>query len=467
MKTNVAVKRPPVLTHEAGPAEPHQKPIQELERAVASCLLGEDTFYEDGGSVKDRITALATSCNPILVSDLAIKARNKWRLRHAPLQLVLGLLQQNNKPKMNTKTIFDVPPGLISHTISQVIQRPDEMAELLAMYWANRNPTEPKKIPAQLKKGLAAAFPKFDAYQLAKWNRDGAIKLRDVLFLCHAKPQTPEQAELWKQLINKTLPTPDTWEVALSSGADKKESWERLINTNKLPYMALLQNLRGMMEVGVGQNVVGEYLLKGAEKSKALPFRYLSALRACPQLAEHIEKAMLKSLNGSLIKIPGMTYIVVDVSGSMDAPLSDKSTVSRLDAACSLAVMAREVCESVRVFTFSERLKEVANYRGLALVNEIHASQNHGGTYLGRALEVLKKNSTLSPARVVIVTDEQSADGGVQSEFMPGTLGYVLNVAVYKPALKTGKGWTRINGLSEQFMSWVVENEGLDKGNKE
>jgi len=41
-----------------------------------------------------------------------------------------------------------------------------------------------------MKKGLAAAFGKFDAYSLAKYNSDGAaIKLRDVLFLTHAKPK--------------------------------------------------------------------------------------------------------------------------------------------------------------------------------------------------------------------------------------------------------------------------------------
>ena len=46
--------------------------------------------------------------------------------------------------------------------------------------------------PAAMKRGLARAFLKFDEYALGKYNRDAAVKLRDVLFLCHAKADTPD-----------------------------------------------------------------------------------------------------------------------------------------------------------------------------------------------------------------------------------------------------------------------------------
>jgi len=59
-----------------------------------------------------------------------------------------------------------------------------------------------------VKKGLATAFPKFDEYQLAKYDRGGPIKLRDVLFLSHAKPRNAEQAGVWKKLIWGRLAVP-------------------------------------------------------------------------------------------------------------------------------------------------------------------------------------------------------------------------------------------------------------------
>ena len=115
-------------------------------------------------------------------------------------------------------------------------------------------------LSGQVKKGLAAAFPKFDEYQLAKYDRGGPIKLRDVLFLCHAKPRDGAQAAMWKKLIAGTMITPDTWEVALSAGTDKREAWERLLREQKLGALALLRNLRNMHEAGVSDKLVASAL---------------------------------------------------------------------------------------------------------------------------------------------------------------------------------------------------------------
>jgi len=94
---------------------------------------------------------------------------------------------------------------------------------------------------------LAKAFGKFDEYQLAKWdNKKSTVKLRDVLFLCHAKPANPEREDLYKRLVAGELKTPDTWEVGLSAAKtpdQKKEVWERLISNNKLGALAFLKNL--------------------------------------------------------------------------------------------------------------------------------------------------------------------------------------------------------------------------------
>jgi hypothetical protein len=43
------------------------------------------------------------------------------------------------------------------------------------------------------------------------------------MFLVHPKPKDKDQEEVFKKLANNTLESPDTWEVALSAGADKKE----------------------------------------------------------------------------------------------------------------------------------------------------------------------------------------------------------------------------------------------------
>lgn len=105
-------------------------------------------------------------------------------------------------------------------------------------------------------RGLGDAFPKVSAYQLAKYNRRNPVKLRDVLFLSHAKPKDDEQKAVWKQLVDGTLPSPDTWELELSAGKDKRETWTRILNEKKLGALALLRNLRNMTEAQVDDALI-------------------------------------------------------------------------------------------------------------------------------------------------------------------------------------------------------------------
>ncbi len=66
--------------------------------------------------------------------------------------------------------------------------------------------------------------------------------------------------------------------------------------------------------------------------------------------------------------------------------MSAKSEMRRLDAACGLAVLAREICDEVEIFTFSNEVKKIPPRRGFALRDAIVASQPHGGTELGKAV---------------------------------------------------------------------------------
>lgn len=212
MKTNVKRKNTN-RTHEGAPASMINAE-QMLRRSVLACMLWEDEFYEDGMEIAQRIKALRHVVKAETLADLAIEARNKYKLRHVSLLLLRELCRHTGKESVKVHEVFP-----------QVIMRADELAEFLALYWKEGR----EKLAACAKKGLAKAFVKFSAYDLAKYNRDNAVKLRDVLFLCHAKPKDEAQAETWKQLVDGKLQAPDTWEVALSAGADKRETWERLM----------------------------------------------------------------------------------------------------------------------------------------------------------------------------------------------------------------------------------------------
>jgi len=423
-----------VRTHEGAPARLISYEMQ-LRRSVLACLLWENQFYEDGVEIASRIAELVPKVAAEKVAALAVEAREKMKLRHAPLLLVREMARHATHR------------GLVAKTLARVIQRADELSEFVAMYWKDgRVP-----LSAQVKKGLAAAFPKFDEYALAKYNRDAPIKLRDVLFLSHAKPRDEAQGEVWKLLIAGELTAPDTWEVVLSSGANKRETWERLLRERKLGALALLRNLRNMREAGVDESLVLA-AIGAMNTARVLPFRFLAAARYAPQWEEALEQAMLKSVAGQE-KLAGKTVVLVDVSGSMTAPLSQRSEMQRTDAAYGLAVLLREIGERVAVFSFSDSLVEVPARRGFALRDAIANSQRHNGTQLGKAVTELNEaslNQNHGYDRLIVITDEQAHDT------VPGPRGngYVVNVASYKNGVGYGR-WTHIDGWSESVVEYI------------
>ena len=418
-------------THEGAPAAV-LTPEQALRRSVLTCMLWEDEFYEDGVTVAQRIRELVPQVAAATVAALAVEARTAFKLRHVPLLLVREMARHSTHR------------ALVAETLHRVVLRADELAEFVAIYWAEgRVP-----LSAQVKKGLAATFVQFDEYALAKYDRAGAVRLRDVLFLCHAKPVDAAQAALWKRLVAGELATPDTWEVALSAGGDKRAHWERLLAEHKLGALALLRNLRNMQDAGVdGAAIVAG--LDSMRTDRVLPFRFLAAARYVPQLEEALERAMLRSLAGAP-KLPGRTVLLVDVSGSMVASLSRRSQMLRTDAAYGLAVLLRELAEQVNIYTFSNGLVAVPPRRGFALRDAMEHSQPHAGTQLGASLRGVREPYD----RVIVITDEQSAD----RVDAPEGKGYMVNVASAKNGVGYG-AWTHIDGFSEAVIDYIREAE--------
>jgi hypothetical protein len=419
-------------THEGASAR-HISPELQLRRSVLACMLWEDQFYEDGVAIAGRIRELVNKVPADKVAALAVEAREKMKLRHAPLLLVREMARLASHRH------------LVAETLMRVIQRADELAEFVALYWSEGK----QPLSAQVKKGLAAAFTKFDEYALAKYNRATPVKLRDVLFLCHAKPVDSAQAALWKKLVDDVLTTPDTWEVALSAGADKREAWERLLRENKLGALALLRNLRNMAEARVDEQLVIQGLGR-MKTERVLPFRFIAAARYAPQWEANLEQAMFKSLEGQP-KLPGKTVLLVDISGSMDVLLSGRSEMRRNDAAYGLAVLLREIAEKVSVYSFSDSLVRVPNRSGFALRDAINQSQPHSGTYLGKALGDITEDYD----RLIVITDEQSHDPVPN----PKARGYLINVASYKNGVGYGN-WTHIDGWSDSVIEYIRASEG-------
>ena len=420
-------------THEGAPAR-HINAEQELRRTLMACMLWEDGFYESGKTVADRIAELVPKVAPAKVAEMAVEARSQMYLRHAPLFLVREMVRhETHRP-------------FVRATLAAVIQRADELSEFLAIYWKDKK----QPLAKSVQRGLADAFVKFNAYQLAKYNRDNPVKLRDVLFLSHAEPKNDEQGAAWKQLIDGTLPAPDTWEVAITACGKNKEKkaaeWKRLVAERKLGAFALIRNLRNLTQNQVGDKEIRAALTE-AKADKILPFRFLAALNYAPQFASELEAMMLRNLR-EVDPFEGTTVVLVDMSGSMSAQISDKSEMTRRDAAIGVAIAARELSESSRVFAFGTVVKEVPAYRGLGLRDAIMKANVGGSTNLGDAVRFVNRQAEYD--RLIIVTDEQSHDevGG------PKGRGYVINVASNQNGVGYGP-WMHIDGWSDRVLDYI------------
>jgi hypothetical protein len=446
-KTKIA---PTVTTYEGGKAVPFS-PDVELERAVMACFLWEDGFYESGESISNRIIKLVSQIKDIdRVIEIGKKAKDEG-IRHAPLLIGVALAYVYRNKDTN---------GKIKDYIYDVIRRADELSEILAI-WKKINGDKLKPISKSVKKGVAKAFDKFNEYQFGKYKKtDKDISLRDAMFLTHPKP-TQEKKELYKKIANNELATPDTWEVALSSGADKKATFERLMKEKSLGALAFLRNLRNMYESGVDEQLINRY---GMEISleKIFPFRFVAAWRAINNKTSRIPDFLYR-IDETLSEyhLDGKTLIFIDVSGSMEDYLSAKSDITRMDAAATIGAIASKICESYDVVTFSDKCCCVSVGKDIYdNIKKIIHSQQHGGTYLWRSLKEWLQTSHKQYDRLIIITDEQVHDSYPREISLPRK-GYIINVGVYQYGIDYPKDspLVRVNGFSEGVLKYIINYE--------
>lgn len=360
------------VNHEGAKA---YKMTPELELYTAVVTTGIDnSFYESANVRLKRVKELIKVCNPEFVAKLAVYTRSQMHLRSIPLVLVVELA----KAAQGTATV--------SRAVSRVIMRADEITELLAYYQIANGRNGNKKLnrlSKQVQKGLALSFNNFDEYQFAKYNRAGEVKLRDALFLVHPIAKDENQQVLFNKIAKNELATPYTWETELSAlgqlrftNADEKRAtfaakWSELVASKKLGYMALMRNLRNIIEAGVPvhtMQMVCEQLAneRAVANSKQLPFRYLSAYREVLKMKSQYTSMVLNALEEAVVhsaqNLKGFGYntsvvIACDVSGSMQQPVSKNSTVQLYDVGLMLGMLMQSRCKNVVSGMFGDTWK--------------------------------------------------------------------------------------------------------------
>lgn len=292
-----------------------QDPELELASLVTTSLV-QDKFYRTANDEVDRLIDLLSAVDPYYAAQAAVYARNQDGVRSITHVLAAELVHRV-KGEEWTKNFLNA-----------VIRRPDDATEIVAYYIAKYG----KTLPNSLKKGVSLAMGKFDEYQLAKYRGENqALKLVDVMRLCHFKPTEKNRVAIEKLVQGKLVNT-KTWEAKQSAAgqtgtaeekaAAKAQSWVDFLANPAVEYFALLRNLRNIAAVGNPALIDKACALlkdpKRVRKSLIFPFQYQTALFQLQDQPKYIQ-ALSEAIDVSIANVPdlGHSLVAVDGSGSM------------------------------------------------------------------------------------------------------------------------------------------------------
>ncbi|MFD9335726.1 TROVE domain-containing protein [Streptomyces sp. NPDC060028] len=450
-------------------------PRSELFLLAVANFVSQRTAYESGEARDDRFAALVRTLaveDPEWTAGLLGWLRGDGNMRTASLvgaaEYVKARLDAGATGGPSNRQVVD-----------RVLRRADEPGELLA-YWTA---AYGRNVPKPVKRGIADAVRRlYTGTSLLKYDTSSkGYRFGDVLNLVHASPDPAKawQGELFRHALDRrhhpdtaeapagnralvahralmelpvaqrraVVTAPDgaerlaeagmTWEALAGwlQGPMDAAAWEAVIPS--MGAMALLRNLRNFDQAGVSDAVAAQVAAKVSDpevvaRSRQFPFRYLAAYQHAPSLrwAYPLEQALGHSL-ANVPALPGRTLVLVDRSGSMWSPLSERSELNRADAAAVFGAALALRAEDADLVQFGTSSKDVPYRRGESVLKVLERFENLGGTYTAEAVRRHYKGHD----RVLIVTDEQATyhSNGDPTDLVPATVPvYTWNLAGYR-----------------------------------
>lgn len=432
-----------------------------LVTQVLTSFFNEQKFYGDNSAEMELTIRRVIRQDADFVSRLAVYARREFNMRSVAHVLTAYLAHEpEGKP-------------FVRRTVRGIVRRGDDVTELMAFYLSAFG----KPIPNALRKGICDVFAGFDEYTLAKYRGKGkAVSMKDIVMLCHPRPVDEAQAALWKRLLEGRLQTPVTWETQLAAKGNTRETWEELIDSGKVGYMALLRNLRNIQQAAprnIGKVWKTIEDPEAVRRSRQLPFRFLSAYREISDIAgrralDALERAVRAAVS-NLPRIPGTTVIAVDTSGSMSGRLSRKSSVRCCEVGMMLGLIANRICEDSLFYTFDTTIEKYPLTSHAAILETcMRHSAAGGGTQMGLPFEVMLRYG-IRADRIIIISDNECNFYGSRSPSPVQTLAdkyrqqsgsdlwvHAIDLMGYGTQQFAGARTNIISGWSEKVFDFIL-----------
>ena len=393
-------------------------PELELVSILISSFI-QDQFYRREDETITELLDAVDKVDPYFAAQAAVYARRTLGMRSTS-HIVAAKIAHDVKGEEWTKDF-----------LAKVVQRPDDMTEILAFFKGNGG----GPVPNSMKKAFRERLRGFNEYKLAKYQgKRKEFSMVDLVNLVH-----PQPTEAIDKLMNGTLATPDTWETKLSAAgksedveAEKQEAWRDLILEEKIGYLALLRNLRNILEQAPDAAGKAAMMLQDRERvlnSQIFPFQFYNAYRELANIelenSNEMRTAISRALDASTENLPrfeGKTLVAIDTSGSMDQGLNERGTATVAETALVLGASLAKAQKADVVLFASDAGYYNANFDDstLTLVKDMYreGDQYGYGTNLNRVFDEVREKGRAYD-RIFVLSDMQTwmAHIAAQSDF--------------------------------------------------
>jgi 60 kDa SS-A/Ro ribonucleoprotein len=232
-------------------------------------------------------------------------------------------------------------------------------------------------------------------------------------------PTESGEQEMLALIAEHRLP----WEVVTSQVAGSTAVWTAM--AHQMPYMALLRNLNNALKYGVvGREAALAYICatlgdpERVAKSKQLPFRFVSALKAIEketgERVERLRAVLNDALELSFANMPELgarVLIANDISGSMSAKPSSRSDMTMAELAGIFAAAAFKKATDGEIVSFDTQAHPRAVETSQRLTEIAQAiSENGGGTSLSAPLEYAFAGKRVYDVAIFLADSESWVD---------------------------------------------------------
>ncbi len=461
---------------------------------IVGQMFNEPTYYEDlKPTPTDRLAGLTSEARAVVETAEALAASDNWR----DLLAIAAYAREELHMRTTPVILFAVAAEAGANKFAKngkawarayadkVMQRADEPRLVFAAWralYGNIQDVGGRVVCTnfprhRVKNPIGDRLAAFPEHLLAKYDADGSPSLRDTIRACAREHMSQPKLlffvdrAAWEKggdpkkgkVFDPKVETPTLWakvqlakmtefnEEAKVLATKSRATWENLSSQFKgdkrvwefigpnLGYMAMLRNLRNMVQAGIDLTASG-VLAKITDanevlNSKQLPFRFFSAARIFdpsigarnptagvekvdspqnPAILDAIDRALTISVQ-SLPRLPGKTAVFIDNSGSMDSKVSGDSTVSKVDAGNILGAMMAVLSDDVRVCAFTNMPYPVAIRKAdsvLTNMARVALAGGDGGSTDAHKCAPWLQAQDFKADRIILISDMQCWDSG-------------------------------------------------------